>query len=429
MDFPDDYNKMSQDFLETSIEFENLFEKSANVSTEARKSGNQLYTQKKHDQSIHTEILLLYSKSIAFAPNDSEELALGYSNRSALLMHLHQYKYCLVDVNRALQITQSVKLKCKLQARKQKCLVLMKNWNAEKNSEESIKDQSSGDNTKLVATKNGEVLELPSFTPSTFMQSASEAITVKYDNKFGRHLVATRYIKPGEVIIAERGYTCYPIIKHRHLICSHCLSFPWNGIPCKSCAFAVYCSESCREDAWKQYHDEECNLFQYISCMFYDDESFVPDIVFAIRLFIVAVKKEGIDTVIKETEAHNSNLKGLMVDGKLRSDMFKSCINLHSHLQHDEDEYNFNISVAANALFFECSNLFESKENKDNVASHTYYVDQVKSILKKLIGVIDVNSFKVWLRLYLTIILLTFCIQIDQCFFSVPSKYLHVQEL
>ncbi|XP_058794976.1 histone-lysine N-methyltransferase Smyd1-like isoform X2 [Phymastichus coffea] len=316
----DAYQKISKDFLETSIDFENLFDKSATVSKEARKIGNQLYTQKIHDRNIHKKTLMQYSKSVAFAPNNSEDLALAYGNRSALLLHLHQYQQCLDDINRALQITNSTKLISKLHARKQKCLQLMENLNKKKNYEESIIDS--------ISKENNHTLKLPTIAPSTVIQSASEAITVKYNEKYGRHLIATRYIKPGEIIIAEKGYVCYPMTCHRYLICSHCLIFAWSGISCESCAFCVYCSESCRKNAWKQYHDIECTLYRYISCMFSDKENFVPDIIVAIRLFIKAVKKEGIDTIMNEARICNNQVEGLMYQAMIcNCESFTQCRN------------------------------------------------------------------------------------------------------
>ncbi|XP_058794975.1 SET and MYND domain-containing protein 4-like isoform X1 [Phymastichus coffea] len=382
----DAYQKISKDFLETSIDFENLFDKSATVSKEARKIGNQLYTQKIHDRNIHKKTLMQYSKSVAFAPNNSEDLALAYGNRSALLLHLHQYQQCLDDINRALQITNSTKLISKLHARKQKCLQLMENLNKKKNYEESIIDS--------ISKENNHTLKLPTIAPSTVIQSASEAITVKYNEKYGRHLIATRYIKPGEIIIAEKGYVCYPMTCHRYLICSHCLIFAWSGISCESCAFCVYCSESCRKNAWKQYHDIECTLYRYISCMFSDKENFVPDIIVAIRLFIKAVKKEGIDTIMNEARICNNQVEGLMVNGKLYSNKFRSLINLLNYRQcPKENDLDFNVTIFANALF-EYTNFFDSKKDESNLITNEHLLYQLENIIKKLTGIVYVNSFK-----------------------------------
>lgn len=63
-------------------------EKNLAESNKARKKGNELYAQKKHDLESHLEILKFYSQSIAFAMENSNELVLGYGNRSALLAHL-----------------------------------------------------------------------------------------------------------------------------------------------------------------------------------------------------------------------------------------------------------------------------------------------------------------------------------------------------
>ena len=76
------------------------------------------------------EALRLYSQCIAAAPNDSEELALGYGNRSALLFRLKKYRDCIVDCDRALKITTSQLLKCKLLSRKAESLALLNDASA-----------------------------------------------------------------------------------------------------------------------------------------------------------------------------------------------------------------------------------------------------------------------------------------------------------
>lgn len=63
-------------------------EKNLAESNKARKKGNEIYAKNDHDLKSHLEILQFYSRSIAFAIENSEELALGYGNRSAILMHL-----------------------------------------------------------------------------------------------------------------------------------------------------------------------------------------------------------------------------------------------------------------------------------------------------------------------------------------------------
>lgn len=267
-----------------------LLEKSVRLSNEARKAGNNLYTMDKHDS--HHEILINYSKSIAFAPKDSEELALGYSNRSALLMHLHRYEETLIDIERALHITNSDGLKKKLQARKEKCLGLL----------EEEKLAGSAKNLSLCGSEDLENLasKLMNFEPSVALPCASKSVGLAYNDKFGRHLVATQDIDPGQILIVEQGYVCYPMLNQLYLVCSHCLQTAWNGIPCDECAYAIYCSETCKNEAFNEYHDIECPMVKYMDHTVFNNEKNGFDRMATVRLLFKAVKNEGLENIIKE---------------------------------------------------------------------------------------------------------------------------------
>ena len=103
------------------------FCKCSKSSVKFRIQGNRLFVKKNHTLEIHEKIWMLYTASIALAVSKSEELAAGYANRSALLMHLRKYDDSLRDIDRALKITSFDCLKVKLLCRKAKCSVLLKN--------------------------------------------------------------------------------------------------------------------------------------------------------------------------------------------------------------------------------------------------------------------------------------------------------------
>lgn len=114
------FHSESQEYLK---EFEDKIQtKSAFLSDVYRKDGNKLYQSKDHTKADHRTILSRYSESIAYAPNNSPELAYGYGNRSALLFHLKKYDDCLHDIELALKLTTSSDLVEKLVARKSDCL-------------------------------------------------------------------------------------------------------------------------------------------------------------------------------------------------------------------------------------------------------------------------------------------------------------------
>lgn len=91
--------------------------KSAPEAEKVRIIGNQLYRF-----YYIMEARKYYSESIAFAPADSEEVALAYGNRSAVLLRLRKYRLCMLDINRALELQRlQERPKEKLLKRKEEC--------------------------------------------------------------------------------------------------------------------------------------------------------------------------------------------------------------------------------------------------------------------------------------------------------------------
>lgn len=97
-------------------------------SLEYRRLGNQAYTAGKKNSDIVA--LKYYILSIAYARDDSEELAVAYANRSAVLCRQEKYRFALVDVNRALRGKLPEVVRQKLVERKKTCIREIKEDNA-----------------------------------------------------------------------------------------------------------------------------------------------------------------------------------------------------------------------------------------------------------------------------------------------------------
>lgn len=298
-----------------------IVKKCANLSVEARSEGNNVYRSKNHDLDAHRQILTLYSKSIAFAPQGSEELALAYSNRSALWMHLQEYKRCLFDINKALRISSSNGLKEKLLVRKIKCYAFINGSHEKAKKSIEVISKTFKNHSKLTEVQNllmelekiviGDLdelpyleihdkLEIPKIIPSEKMPSLMDGTKLKYSKKYGRHVVAERDIKPGEVIAVEEAYTALPKADKIYTVCSYCLEYAWNGIPCDFCPFVFYCSEKCKAQAWDKYHDIECSLLPFLYCKEILSELYLPQVVATTRLLITAIKQEGLENILDQ---------------------------------------------------------------------------------------------------------------------------------
>ncbi|KAJ8679815.1 hypothetical protein QAD02_015602, partial [Eretmocerus hayati] len=271
-------------------------EKSSTKSAKIRKRGNDLFL--KNNRENYRMVLSLYTKSIAYAPLKSEELALAYGNRSALWLHMHKYDLCLIDLGRALDITKSNSLAQKLSSRRDKC------WN----------------HLSSAVPKGQKPSKSPiRITPSKSSLCGADCIMVKHDKKYGRHYVATRNITPGEIVMCEKTPYTSVDIGQMYLVCAHCLAFAWAGIPCDFCIFTVYCSETCKIEAWSQYHDILCELYS-MDCisdrLLYNEQQYGLQLLgglssdvfmILIRMLIIFIKKDGLESLM---EAAGKNLDG-----------------------------------------------------------------------------------------------------------------------
>ncbi|XP_058794829.1 SET and MYND domain-containing protein 4-like [Phymastichus coffea] len=384
-----------QELLEVKLYFHNqektgnIFKKCSEVSERARKDGNQLYI-KKHNKQIHQDILSLYTKSIAFAPTGSEKLALGYSNRSALLIHLHHYEECIIDIAKALECTKSEELKSKLNDRKKKCLRFIKERKtklAEEALHKSVKSLNLYDE-EIVDT----VLELPNIINSVKTLRITKSVTLKYNKMYGRHYIANKDIKPGDIIIAEKTYACFPKLDQIYLVCSHCLSFTWVGIPCDFCVFSIYCSEACKKVARKEYHDIECSV---LPCLYTDTDLFRTGMRLATRMIIKAVKAEGFQNVINLAKTVNNDDNGterMLLDISLGESKFGTCYNLQSFPNRRQSNYDtFSEGVIIYLLFQYTNIIYKEKPDIMNISDDNIFI--LKNILMKLGDIINLNQY------------------------------------
>nr|XP_034173161.1 SET and MYND domain-containing protein 4-like isoform X2 [Osmia lignaria] len=105
------------------------------------------------------------------------------------------------------------------------------------------------------------------------LESCSDAVALQFDEKRGRHLVATRNIKAGCVLIVESPFAFSTNNEALERNCLHChVTLEMNDsvkIPCHFCQAVSFCSEKCRNEAWRMYHRYECSIFD----AFYDNDS------------------------------------------------------------------------------------------------------------------------------------------------------------
>ena len=173
-------------------------------------------------------------------------MAVVYGNRSASHYHLENYDLALVDVEEALKIGYPRELLYKLEDRRARCFLASKNYNkaidAFKNAlkaldhanlpmekkqkletdirvmlavidkgkklNENAKSNVNSSEENEVKSKNPVLPKIKDINPS--YPAFSKAVEIRdAGGDIGRHGVATRDIKPGEIIATEKPFSSF----------------------------------------------------------------------------------------------------------------------------------------------------------------------------------------------------------------------------
>ncbi|XP_012267599.2 SET and MYND domain-containing protein 4-like [Athalia rosae] len=326
-----------------NLNYESL-DKNSEKSIQLRAQGNKLFIGGWDYKAVEK-----YTESIAYATESSEELALAYANRSAALFRIEKYKDCINDINRALSLEYPDKLKTKLYERKGLCLTALGEPDAEASFKKALEwlDKMSLDEDKTKKLKiqlkkfisapcviveiqpESAQYEFPEFeTPNSEVPCASDAVAIKYTPELGRHLVATRKIRPGEILAAEKPFALFLMPENFYTHCSKCLQVSMAMTPCNYCVNAMYCSQACQVQAWEEYHEIECAITGPLLLLKFNMLG-----LFSMRLAILATQKgkylDKLRKQIDEIDNHKDpRTKGFSADGKLHSDQYSSVYSL-----------------------------------------------------------------------------------------------------
>lgn len=285
-------------------------------SEEFRKKGNELYAKIGSADLMGNQVFEYYSNSVSHALPNSEELAYAFGNRSALLLYMKKYDDCISDVDRALKISKSDNFKIKLLFRKIECLAslglpecetvysevdhlvtelgdeelifnkecLQKMLVKAKFLSQNYKKQNS-DPVNKVIHKQAEVLSQKE------KESPFESILFEENQKYGRHTIANRDFEAGEIIFVAKPYVKLSNFKRSLIYCSHCLRISWSMIPCEYCC-SMFCSENCKMEAKKKYHDIECSVVLPYEILASTKENLNYKLI-ATRALLMGIKEAG----------------------------------------------------------------------------------------------------------------------------------------
>ena len=221
------------------------------------------------------------------AHSSSSELALGFGNRSAVLLQMKKHKECIEDIELALKYGYPEDLKYKLLDRKGRCLMelgkfkeagvvfqslreildstklnLAQKTTIKASIEKKIEECASSD--EIPQKEARALIEVPTLSgpASERYPNASDAFEVRHNQEYGRYGVAAKDVRIGDVILVESPYVCVLNQDMFDIRCYHCFRSLTVFIPCSSCIRVKYCSEECRRNSWSSHHSIECHCIE-----------------------------------------------------------------------------------------------------------------------------------------------------------------------
>ncbi|XP_014237484.1 uncharacterized protein LOC106659435 isoform X1 [Trichogramma pretiosum] len=274
--------------------------KSNEVSTVCRgfvDPNDPLYRGQAHTAQFHALCLEWAGHCLAYAQPGSHEYALGLRARANLHYHCGNWSDCARDVIQAQDQLRLHELADPL-GTAERLSELMSRVEAKAGLKtEPNSDMNGWQPVDLADSPDQLVPRLEQSHPEHPCLSVS--VAPAYDPFLGRHLVARRDIKVGEMILVEDMACCSLLEDKLHTSCAHCSAPAWRGggggQACPECANVLYCSEECRDEARSDYHDVECRIFAEASRRREDRESVLA----ALRLLVKYAKAEGLDRVIE----------------------------------------------------------------------------------------------------------------------------------
>ncbi|KAM4702443.1 SET and MYND domain-containing protein 4 [Discoglossus pictus] len=322
-----------------------------------KEGGNKSFGRRQYKAAA-----VLYSKAISHAGTGTEEMAVCFANRSAVLFYLGHYSACLEDIQHAQEHGYPDRLKDKILKRQEDC------WQKLKQSCTSTSNTLNKEVTGLIHPTKApnqddlrhKCLELE-LDKNPQLTNTCSSLRLNFNTAKGRHLVAAQDIPQGEILIWEEAFVSVIIPERKSrevnnwdtsitscdLHCHHCLRRVLASLPCQHCSYASYCSDTCRDSAWSSYHYVECPLGALLLVLGVFCHT-------ALRAVLVAGCEE-VTELIKQTNVTIKKIGGesCSVTGTCQqkySSSYKSVFNLLPHAENHKDQWKFICGFSAAAL-------------------------------------------------------------------------------
>ncbi|XP_031623827.1 SET domain and MYND-type zinc finger protein 6-like isoform X2 [Contarinia nasturtii] len=244
--------------------YANQFDKHNDDSVQQRRLGNDIV--------MPDSALDYYNESLRFAEENSRHVGMAYANRASCFYRLNMFKTALRDIEFAKTTQFPENLLPKLEQ-----------------LERDIIEASPME----YGEQKPETLPTLSYIPNEKIPCLADVVKIKYDSKFGRHVISKYKLPANKVIMIEQDYLkTFDAAKPRS--CTTCFAEERNFIACKGCADAMFCDDDCVKKS--QIHKWECNTF--ITNIDHELKIVIHSILLAIDTFTVE-KETNVNELMK----------------------------------------------------------------------------------------------------------------------------------
>ncbi|KAL0131088.1 hypothetical protein PUN28_002582 [Cardiocondyla obscurior] len=216
------------------------------------------------------------TQSLFAASANSRVFLDAICERARRFYNLRAYARCLRDCECMLALPTSFyndsaeSVKYSVQRRKE-CLQLERECSRKlevaSSKKRGARRKTASTSSSSCHSSSSQALPTIDGKPHRHLTSCSDSVELLFDETKGRHLVATRDIRPGTVLIVDRPFsfsTDPPALDRNCLHCHATLKLEDSiKIPCRNCQTVVFCTEACRKEAWETYHRYECSVFNH----------------------------------------------------------------------------------------------------------------------------------------------------------------------
>lgn len=220
-----------KDLPSSSLEYKNSTFKSDEFATKLRNEGEDCF-----ENGDWFEAMKLYNLSLRFAEIDSESVALVYGNRALCFLQLKMYDKCLADIDLAKNAKYPQYSMSKLENKRTEC----------------VEQMTAGDQFE-------EFIPKLDFDADENYPGMANVLEIKYNQHFGRHVIAKCDIDVGKIVLLEDAFIsqeCSLPEQSILMICEYCQKSLMNFIACDTCTYALFCSTNCKQN--DKYHKSVC---------------------------------------------------------------------------------------------------------------------------------------------------------------------------